>query len=57
MMCEGFYEVKFIGLVEAYNLKLLMRKTLSRVLGSEAGPDRQGGPEREGEKPLVRAGA
>lgn len=32
-MCVGFYEVKFIDLIWAYNLKLLMRKTLSRVLG------------------------
>lgn len=51
-MCEGFYEVKFIGLVEAYNLKLLMRKALSRVLGDQAGPDggsRAGGREAPSE--------
>lgn len=43
----GFYEVKFIDLIWAYNLKLLMRKTLSRVLGWGGGAGQVGGPEPE----------
>ena len=39
MMCVEFYELKFIDLIWAYNLKLLMRKTLSRVLGGGQGLD------------------
>lgn len=38
-MCVEFYELKFIDLIWAYNLKVLMGKTLSRVLGGGPGLD------------------
>lgn len=54
-MCVEFYELKFIDLIWAYNLKVLMRKTLSRALGGGQGLDewvvqepRVGGSHREG---------
>lgn len=49
-MCVEFYEVKFIDHIEAYNLKLLMRKALSRVPGvGEAALDKWVVPGLEGE--------
>lgn len=47
-MCVEFYEVKFIDLVQAYNLELLMGRTLSRVPGAGRQGRASGWPRERG---------